>query len=242
MNTYANVIIDRVYEAMNQKAEHTGKDVLSLPISDKVESLRYGIINQNGDPDFDLYAEKLYQPDSSILDEIKDLQKLYGIGSQLITIETDNFSAGVATGIALAHDAKDSKSYESKPSIGNNIKKLRKEKLMSQDDLSEKTGISCSYISAIENGEATDIKISMLLNLANALDTTVQDLYQADKQGKLICSIHPDLDTLYFENMNEAEQYIELITRCMSMRKGHLMDILDLARQYADEDYEDDYE
>jgi transcriptional regulator with XRE-family HTH domain len=56
--------------------------------------------------------------------------------------------------------------------IINDIKRARKNKQLSQRELSAKTGIAQSHISKIENG-AIDITLSTLVELARALDLEV---------------------------------------------------------------------
>ena len=61
--------------------------------------------------------------------------------------------------------------------MGYKIRELREEKRMTQEELAEKSNVSRMTITAIETNKATDVKISTLLKLATALDTTVQDLF-----------------------------------------------------------------
>ena len=61
--------------------------------------------------------------------------------------------------------------------MGYKVKEVREEKRMTQEELSRKSGVSRPTIVAIENGEAKDVKVSTLLKLANALDTTVSAIF-----------------------------------------------------------------
>lgn len=61
--------------------------------------------------------------------------------------------------------------------VGYKVKEVREEKRMTQEELSKKSGVSRPTIVAIENGEAKDVKVSTLLKLANALDTTVSAIF-----------------------------------------------------------------
>ena len=61
--------------------------------------------------------------------------------------------------------------------MGYKVKEAREEKRMTQEELSRKSGVSRTTIVAIENGEEKDVKISTLLKLANALDTTVAAIF-----------------------------------------------------------------
>lgn len=64
---------------------------------------------------------------------------------------------------------------EKREHIGQIIKKLRKDKKMSQRELGAATGLSNTAISYIEKG-IYDIKMSNLAKIAKALDTTVEDI------------------------------------------------------------------
>lgn len=61
--------------------------------------------------------------------------------------------------------------------MGYKVKEAREEKRMTQEELSKKSGVSRSTIVAIEKGKAIDVKVSTLLKLANALDTTVAAIF-----------------------------------------------------------------
>lgn len=57
--------------------------------------------------------------------------------------------------------------------IGELLKQLREDKNLTLKELAEKSGVGPSTISDIENGKAKNPRIDTLINLANALDTTV---------------------------------------------------------------------
>ncbi len=62
----------------------------------------------------------------------------------------------------------------------NRIKQLRLLKGYSINTLSEKTGVSKSYLSYIERGIQKNPSLQILSKLANALGTTVEDLLEED--------------------------------------------------------------
>lgn len=64
---------------------------------------------------------------------------------------------------------------ELKNNISNNIRLLRTKKRISQDKLSELTGINQQQISFIENGKACP-KLETVIKIAEALNVTVNDL------------------------------------------------------------------
>ena len=58
------------------------------------------------------------------------------------------------------------------------VKEIREQKNMSQEELERLSGISRQTISAIENDKVREnVKAGTLLALANALETTVDDLF-----------------------------------------------------------------
>lgn len=54
------------------------------------------------------------------------------------------------------------------------LKDLREQKKMSQEELADKSGISRTTISLIENGNSTTIKLRTLQKLAEALGVSVE--------------------------------------------------------------------
>ena len=60
---------------------------------------------------------------------------------------------------------------------GNRIRERRKALKMTQDELSKKAGVSRATISAIENGDEVDIKVSTLKALADALRCKAHSLF-----------------------------------------------------------------
>lgn len=61
--------------------------------------------------------------------------------------------------------------------MGYRIKERREELRMSQEELSEKSGINRTTISMIETGKAENIMTGTLIALARALDTTVDKIF-----------------------------------------------------------------
>lgn len=60
--------------------------------------------------------------------------------------------------------------------IGTKIKNLRNDQGMSQKDLGEKSGLSQTYISAIESGKKLNPGIKAIKGIADAFGKTVDDL------------------------------------------------------------------
>ena len=56
-------------------------------------------------------------------------------------------------------------------SIGQNIRKVRKQKKLRQEDLAEKAGISVTYVGALERGEKIP-SLETFIAIANALEVS----------------------------------------------------------------------
>ena len=61
--------------------------------------------------------------------------------------------------------------------MGYKIKELREAMKMTQEELAEKSGVSRGTISALENGIDRTTTSKTLVNLAQALDTTVDRIF-----------------------------------------------------------------
>lgn len=61
--------------------------------------------------------------------------------------------------------------------MGYRVREIREQKNMTQEELERTSGISRQTISAIENEKVSDVKVGTLLALANALGTTIDNLF-----------------------------------------------------------------
>lgn len=61
--------------------------------------------------------------------------------------------------------------------MGYRIKDLREAKGLTQEDLSERSGVCRTTISALENGAERTTTTKTLLKIAKALETTVDQLF-----------------------------------------------------------------
>lgn len=61
------------------------------------------------------------------------------------------------------------------------IKELRKANRMSQEELSEKSGVSRTSVSFLENGNETDTKVGTLLKIAEALEVPLTALFSDNR-------------------------------------------------------------
>ena len=114
--------------------------------------------------------------------------------------------------------------------VGNRIKQLRLKKRYSINELSEKSGVSKSYLSYIERGIQKNPSLQVLEKLASTLETDVEDLLDQRKNDDTDEEIHIDqewvlliqeainngitkedfsyyLDFLKFKKMNEGNDH-----------------------------------
>lgn len=61
--------------------------------------------------------------------------------------------------------------------MGYKIKERREELRMSQEELSEKSGVNRTTISMLENGKVDQVLTGTLVALAKALETTVDKIF-----------------------------------------------------------------
>lgn len=61
--------------------------------------------------------------------------------------------------------------------VNNNLSEIRKAKGLTQKELAKKSGVSRVTIANIERGAVTNLKISTMLSLANALGVTVEEIF-----------------------------------------------------------------
>lgn len=64
--------------------------------------------------------------------------------------------------------------------IGDRLREMRQDMFMTQVDLAIKSGVSRPTIIALESGKAEDARVSTLVALAKALETTVDKFFYPD--------------------------------------------------------------
>lgn len=97
--------------------------------------------------------------------------------------------------------------------IGQRIRKYRKAKGLSQEELAEKVNISVTHISHIETGN-TKLSLSVLVDLANALGVSADDLLTDEPcdRNRAINELSEVLDTC-------SPQQIRIITDVVKATK-----------------------
>ncbi|MBB6622068.1 helix-turn-helix transcriptional regulator [Clostridium gasigenes] len=92
--------------------------------------------------------------------------------------------------------------------LGDNIKRIRKDKKISINNLSKKTGISLGYMSDLENGKAKNPSIDKLNVIASALEVNVDEFFKMNQDEK-IQSWTDSMDSI--ENTEDKMRYLEAI-------------------------------
>lgn len=60
----------------------------------------------------------------------------------------------------------------------NNIKKIRKERKIRLEGLSQLTGLSASYLSHLENGSRSNPSYDTMKKIANAFNLDISDIFK----------------------------------------------------------------
>ena len=76
--------------------------------------------------------------------------------------------------------------------MGNRIKEIRKEKGITQKELAEKLGVTPQAVSQCEKNDVMKFKHSTLVNIAEALECSVDDLVDFDDVMSNIIKKFPD--------------------------------------------------
>ncbi|WP_251575301.1 helix-turn-helix domain-containing protein [Limosilactobacillus agrestimuris] len=79
--------------------------------------------------------------------------------------------------------------------IGNNISKYRRKAGLSQEKLAEQAGLSVGYLSKVERSIPTNISVTILMRIAEALSVTLDDLTNK-KNSDLNSSLKPNQQRL----------------------------------------------
>ena len=94
--------------------------------------------------------------------------------------------------------------------IGNRIRQVRKEKNLSQIQLSEITGISVPYLSDIENGKVC-CSIIILLDLAKALQTSTDWILRAEVPSTTMIHTNEATELLADCSPSETESLLHIL-------------------------------
>lgn len=100
-------------------------------------------------------------------------------------------------------------------SIGENIRKYRKTKKMTQETLAERAGLSVNYIGSIERGEklpSLETFIVILNQLGVTADCILQDVVQANYELKMSL-LNEKLSVLSSDQRATVEDVVDVLVR-----------------------------
>lgn len=97
--------------------------------------------------------------------------------------------------------------------VGANIRELRKQKKMTQEELAEKCGLQTSYLAGVERGER-NITLQTLDKIAGGLSVNAQKLFEIDSPIKYL-PMEFEEKILMFSNelKNKSDKEIDLIIK-----------------------------
>lgn len=102
--------------------------------------------------------------------------------------------------------------------LASNIRRIRKEKKLSQEKLAEKSGFDVNYIGALERGERKNPSLDALDKIAGALGVMVVDLLNVPEN-----EVYASKETAARELQNivkgEALTYIEMLAKIAKVIK-----------------------
>lgn len=98
--------------------------------------------------------------------------------------------------------------------IGQRIRKIRKARNLSQEQLSEMVGISVTHMSHIETGN-TKLSLPVLVDLANALEVRTDDLLY---------------DKVTAERSTATEAIVQLLETCTTQQLRVIEDLVKAAK------------
>ena len=98
--------------------------------------------------------------------------------------------------------------------IGQRIRKIRKARNLSQEQLSEMVGISVTHMSHIETGN-TKLSLPVLVDLANALEVRTDDLLY---------------DTVTAERSTATDTIVQLLEACTTQQLRVIEDLVKAAK------------
>ena len=101
--------------------------------------------------------------------------------------------------------------------LGERVRKYRKERGLTQDDLAERADISVTHMSHIETGN-TKLSLEVLVKLSNALSVPTDLLIFGESDGgKWLTHRETDLYLNDCESEEQARMVMELMRSCLTI-------------------------
>ncbi|OSA96043.1 UNVERIFIED_ORG: hypothetical protein B2H93_03270 [Clostridium botulinum] len=109
--------------------------------------------------------------------------------------------------------------------LGQNIKKYRKNKKMSQKELARETGLSTSYIQQLELAQKKSPSFEVLLKISKALNVLVTDLNPNLKKDKSVTQLFNG-PGLYVLPKNDTKDILEFIEERPKFTENEIIEML----------------
>lgn len=95
--------------------------------------------------------------------------------------------------------------------VGANIKEIRKQKKMTQEELAEKCGLQTSYLAGVERGDR-NITLQTLEKITAGLDINAKDLFELDSPMKYLYIETEQLIHMFAEQLKlKSDAEVKLI-------------------------------
>lgn len=102
-------------------------------------------------------------------------------------------------------DQPDTPTPELEETLGQRVRALRKKQKLSLNDLARLSGVSKGYLSQVERSLTVRPSALTIFSIAEALGTTVGELFDGRPEGGVDSSVGPDLPEALREFAQEAE-------------------------------------
>lgn len=96
--------------------------------------------------------------------------------------------------------------------IGNNVRKYRMERKLTQDELAERVGVNVSAITRIEGGTRM-MSVPLLYNMAVTLNVGTDSLLQEENNNACVANVRAILLRQSEESLMHLEQIIQVIVK-----------------------------
>lgn len=121
-----------------------------------------------------------------------------------------------------------SKAKKEKVRLGAKVRRLRREKRLSQAQLADQLGISSSYLNLIEHNHR-NVTVDLLLKLADLFDLNISDMAE-DDEGQLLADLMEAFDDALFEETDLTNTDVRELVRAAPSAARAMLKLYDAFR------------
>ncbi|MGD8809611.1 MAG: ImmA/IrrE family metallo-endopeptidase, partial [Gammaproteobacteria bacterium] len=121
-----------------------------------------------------------------------------------------------------------SKANKQKVRLGAKVRRLRREKRLSQAQLATQLGISSSYLNLIEHNHR-NVTVDLLLKLADLFDLNISDMAE-DDEGQLLADLMEAFDDALFEETDLTNTDVRELVRAAPAAARAMLKLYDAYR------------